>query len=304
MTAWPVLTGGITVRLVGALLGGSLAALAGTHVGPLRTYWADLPFGPFVQLGVIVGVGMGFAAAPTAVNTNRPVRFLLAVAVQAVLIGLAMFCAWLTMQSVLVGRITVIDVPAAISLLILIPVSMVVAFPVTLPISLVSVAVLRSFGKRPRVAGVALMSIIAAAGGVTVSADHRVRPIHEDRSSGDDRGPIRLQWTVANASRQNLVLSVWAPNDGGASGWTKEVSACFISTGQSSESDRWFIALGRGATLEHMPTALIGASDVPGAEPRVWIDVRPDGAFVVHQGREVPTGDELVTDLCSGSSSS
>lgn len=111
---------------------------------------------------------------------------------------------------------------------------------------------------------------------------------------------VQLEWTVVNRSDDDLLLSVWAWTDAGAGGSSRGLPACFTVTGRSWEETDWFIGLenDRNSTEGAIPDAVVSASDIPGSEPRVWIDVAPDGELTVIPGRAAPPADQLVVDNC------
>lgn len=289
----------IWLRLAGALAGGSLAALAATISYWFGLYWWEMGIGPIAQLGVGVGTMVGFAAGPTAVTTPRPILFGLGVAVKAVFIGLALYLAGAMTIAVASGG--AIDAGAIAFVLFAVPSALALALPVTIPIALVAMAVARVTRRHRRRGLLALATIVLSTAGLTVAASQGPPP-HRDRDPGlgVEFAQVRLEWTVVNRSDDDLLLSVWAWTDAGAGGSSRGLPACFTVTGRSWEETDWFIGFenDRNSTEGAIPDAVVSASDIPGSEPRVWIDVAPGGELTVIPGRAAPPADQLVVDHC------
>lgn len=253
--------------------------------------------GPIAQLGVVVGTMVGSAAGPTAVTTPRPFLFGLGLAVKAVFIGLALYLAGAMTIAVAGGG--AIDAGAIAFVVFAVPTALALALPVTGPIALAAMAVARVTRRHRRRGVLALAAIVLATAALTVAASQDP-PRGRDPGLGAAIGQVQLEWTVVNRSDDDLLLSVWARTGDGAGGSSRGLPACFTATGRSWEEADWFIGLENDRTANEgaIPDAVVSASDVPGSEPRVWIDVAPDGELTVIPGRAAPAADQLIVDHC------
>jgi hypothetical protein len=299
----------LRIRVAGALVGGSLAALAAAISYWLSLYWWDIGFA-IAQLAVVVGTALGFVAGPTAATARRPTGFALWLAVKAAVIGLAVLAAAALAIS-LATETALIDREAIAAFLVGLPIAivaaLVLALPVTIPIAIVAVAVAQLARKRPRLGELTGAAIVVLSVTLTAAAT-QASPLaaHRTTGSGPEFGEaVQLEWTVANRSRDDLILSVSAADLVSVGGWSKGLPACFTTTGRSAEAIGWFIGLERDGSYAggEIHPAVVSASQVPGANPHVWIDVAPDGALSFIAGRGAPPAEQLIVDLCNGATS-
>jgi hypothetical protein len=183
-----------------------------------------------------------------------------------------------------------------------VPVVLLLALPITVPIAVIAVGVLRLTRDRPRGAAAAIAGVLLAVAGSMAASATLPRP---GLMAGVGPGPVQLEWTVANHSRHDLELGVWAGSASDARGWTAIIPACFTTAGRSGEDADWFVTLERpaeGSWGGGTPSALVSAAQVPGADARVWLTLSPDGEIRVEPGRGAPPAKQLTTDHCSESS--
>lgn len=289
----------LLARIVGALTGASLSAVAAAISYWFGLYWWEMGLGPIAQIGVLVGTVIGCAAGPAAVTARRPVLFALGLAVKAVFIGLAIYLAAAMTLALATGG--AIDAGAVAFLIFAVPNALVLALPVTIPIALLAVGIVRVACRRRRRGLLAVAAVAMAALGITVAVIQAapLRPGH-DPGLSFRVGQVRLEWTVVNRSSDDLVLFVGSRTEHGAGASRQGIPACFTETGSSWEEMDWFIALEHGTDADdgRIPPADVSASEVPGDEPRVWIDVAPDGTQTVILGRGAPPSEALIVDYC------
>jgi hypothetical protein len=268
----------------------------------LDLYWWDFGIGSPAPIGVGVGVGLGFAVGPAATTTPRPRWFAFGQAVRAGLLGLAILAAVWAATALASGYVTVDGAAVAGSVaftVFAIPVALVFALPVTLPIAFIATGVLRATRDRPRRMVAAIVGVLLATAGITAASAALPRP---DLQPAVEFAPVELEWTIANHSRQDLELGVWAESpDTSVGGWTRTVPACFTTTDRSGEQASWFLTLEQPTEDfwgGDVPPALVSAEEVPGADAHVWITVAADGAISVEPGRGAPPDEELAVDHC------
>jgi hypothetical protein len=194
-----------------------------------------------------------------------------------------------------------IDADAIAFVIFAVPNALILALPVTVPIALVAVGIARMARRRPCRGLLAVTAVVLATLGLTVAVI-QAAPLRPGRDAGlgFGVGQVQLEWTVVNRSSDDLVLFVGARTEHGAGGSSEGIPACFTETGRSWEEADWFIALEHDADAYDggIPPADVSASEVPGGEPRIWIDVAPDGTQTVIPGRWAPPPDALVVDHC------
>ncbi|MGH2407325.1 MAG: hypothetical protein ACRDF7_04490 [Candidatus Limnocylindrales bacterium] len=290
------------LRVAGAVLGGSLATVAAALSYWLDLYWWGSGIGPIALIGVVVGIGLGFAAGPAAVTTTRPWWFAFAQSANAALLGLALLVAgFLASGGGWVGQTDLASSAILIVYIVYLAlIALPLALPVTLPIALISVGVLRLTQKWPRVAALGVVAAVLLAVAMTTAAVLVARPALEGAASG----PFQVEWTIANYSSSDFELSVWSkyPADGSISGSSQYIGPCFTTTGRTSAVADWFLTL-QPLPAEPLnagtPPALVSATEVPGPSPRVWITIGADGVTSVDPGRGAPPTRDLTVDYCA-----
>jgi hypothetical protein len=309
---WTARPQDLPTRLAGALLGAWLSAVAADLQSSFDLWWSALRAVPLGTIGVVAGAVVGFLTARRAVSAARPVPVAFRAAVHAVVLGVALVAANAALRGAGSGE-GHLGLDSLVGLGALLVGGLVVALPISLPIALISVAALRRgrFGvpraRRLRVIAVVLAAAAVLALGGRVIGRWDAAAGSPNLASGSifRSDGIRLSWTVTNRGRDALELSVWNPtSDGGASGWSEIIPACFTTTGASTEGAHWFIALkvahdadtDIAAPLEQ--DGIVSAEDFPGANPAVWIDFEANGSTSVHPDPETPTSEQLVTPQC------
>lgn len=292
--------GDAPLRLAGALLGGSLTALALGIGAWLGASWPTLPPLDLSSLAIGVGVMLGLLSGPAAAVAVRPVRFALVVAVRAVVVGVTLSIGIVAVLGRASGQ-PGFDAMSLLGLLLIgIPVAMVLGLPVAAFVSATATAVLRLATRRPVVGSLVIATIAVGAllGAPALGSSRFVLPV-----SVDQGGAVRLTVTVENHSAQSLVLGVWTTSGDSTGGWTTGIEACFVTSESSDESAGWFVTLQPDTddpdAWETIPDPLISAVEAPGARADVGVLVAADGTITVSPQRAPPSAQELTVDLCA-----
>lgn len=290
---------GIRLRLAGAVVGGALATLAAAVSHWLDVYWWQLGTAPLGLIGIGVGLLVGFVAALDAVMTRRPVVLAVVLAAKAALVGLTVIWA-ATYSGAFGGGGSADDSFAGLLTFVAFgfPGALAYGLPVTTPIALIGVTVLRLWVRRPRagqltIAAIVLVGALASVVAIVVPAP-RLTFAEEDLLA-----PVRLEWTVANHSSEGLAVHILTrTGEGSTSGSIAGAPPCFTTTGREGVGEGWFIGLGRSGRETTTPPGVVSAADAPGANPRVWITIARDGTVTSEAGRGAPPPEALAVDHC------
>lgn len=294
----------VLARVAGALLGGSLTRLALGVAAWFGLSWPTLGQVDPSSLAIGAGAALGFVSGPSAVISVRPVRFAIATAVRAVVVGLTLSIGAAAILARLAGQ-PGFDGWSFLGLLLVgLPVAMVLGLPVTSIVALTATAILRLAARRPVVGSLVIAAIaVGTLVGVTALGPTRFAlPASLSRGSG-----VRLTVTIENHSTQSLTLGVWTASGDSTGGWTRGIEPCFVTSGSSDESAGWFVTVqpdtGDPDAWETIPDPLISAVEAPGSQPEVGVLIAADGTISVSPQRAPPTAAELTVDLCAGQGS-
>jgi len=283
------------------LLGASLTGLALGVATWLGLLWPTLGHVDTSSLAIAVGAGLGLLSGPSAAISVRPVRFALATAIRAVLVGLTLSSGAAAILARLAWQ-PGFDAWSFLGLLLIgLPVAMVLALPVTSFVALTATAVLRLAARRPLIGSlvIAAISVGTLVGVPALGSSRFVLP-----ASVSPAGGVRLTVTIENHSSRSLTLGVWTTSGDSTGGWMSGVAPCFVTSGTSDESDGWFVIVqqdsGDPDAWETIPEPLISAAEAPGPHPEVGVLVAADGTISVSPQRAPPTAEELTVDLCAG----
>jgi hypothetical protein len=285
---------------------GAVVAAATTVAGVGLMAWANLGLLGGFLLAFAVGAALlvGWAYGPTALSARRPWRFALSLAVKAVLFGELAIVVLAVAQASFGG-------PGIPGLLIwaalVVPVGLIYMLPVTIPVALLTTAVLRHAAHTSPARGGALVLAVSVLA-VAVGAGLAFSPPLE---SSDITQPVRLTWTVENHSDRDAALGIWTGDvdqlaSGHEASWGGTdipAEACFVSSGHLQESSDWFVSLdlpeNDNAEVDPRPSPLIVAAQAPGNSPSVRVVIARDGSVTAIPSSAAPSDGDLVVNLCT-----
>lgn len=277
------------LRITGAIVGVSLATVAAAVSEWLTLYWSTFQLAPLPEIGMAVGVVLGFIVGPEVARTEHPGRSALLLAGNAVLLGLAAFA---LVSAVTFGWGDSSGVAGYLFFMVYaVPAAFVYGLPVAAPVAFIGVAIMRM--GRLRLAGVVTAVLLAAVFGLLAGASPALNLAARVPGSS-----VELRWTVANYSARSLELGIFERHGSGGDfgGSIAGIGPCFTTTGTENVGIDWFLTLDPYST-EPTPPELISAADAPDSSVAVWMTVKANGTALVEVGRTA-TAEQLTVDHC------
>ncbi len=291
-TSNPNLSTSFPIRVAGAVLGGSLSTFAAGLSQLTEFYWTQW-FGPVVPLlGIVVGVALGFVVAPAALRSRHPWLSAVGYGFLAVLLGI--------LGLVVIGIATA---PRAEGLTLTALVGGALFYaaygfmfgpPITVPIALVAVGILR-LGRRNLRAGIAAVVgvCVLAFASIGLSGLGARLPL-PSLPTGE---PVELTLVVVNHSDRWLQLGAFEHHEDGYGGSILGIEPCFTTVETFRLGTAWFLTLDPDSEAR-TPPDLISAADAPGPAPVVRLEIPARGRASVSSASSVPDEAELTVDHC------
>lgn len=301
-----------------AWLGAGLA-VALTGVTIVASLWLEAPFVAFVAaVGLPVGAIVGGWSGADVMRSEHPLRLAIRTAAQATVIVVTLLVIVAVVapfsRATADGANPVVEVVFG---LVIGPLYVLVfGFPAALAVAVAAVAIRRVFGARRRqlaaVLGLVLIAV-AAAGGV-LAADELHRDARRAAGLPDleaagwltlARAATRLEYVVINHSRQALLLAINETTGPGESGGSiGGVGPCSIHADRVPLGPDWSIHIARDsadAESDVLPfdlPAIASSADTPGRDPRIRIEIAPDGSIAVSRSQPLPPDEVFLMSAC------
>jgi hypothetical protein len=154
------------IRIVGALLGGSLSALGASAGYWLGASWSQLEPLIFLALAVVAGALVGCLLGPEAVRTKHPVIFATVAAAYGAVAGTVALYVIGSAFAAVTGSAPAgasVAMHPLLGLSVFILYGFIIAFPLTLPVAFGATVLLRIGAQRPRALLAATAALLIAA---------------------------------------------------------------------------------------------------------------------------------------------
>lgn len=300
-------------------LGAGLAvALAGATA--VVSFWLEAPFVAFIAtVGAVVGAIVGGRAGAAVVTSDHPLRLAVRAAAQATLIVMA-FLAIVALLAPF-GRSPDNTANPLVEILLGLVIGplyvLIFGLPAAIAVAIPAVAIRRAFGGRRRplatVLGAGLIVIAVAGGGL--AADWSRRDARRAAGLPDlqaagwftlDRAAVRLEYVVVNHSREGYAVAIReTTGPGESSGSIGGIGPCKVGASRMPLGPDWSVHVGPDTTNEmerefgvfDLP-AIASSADTPGRDPRIRIEIAPDGSTTVTRDQPFPSDADLLASAC------